>query len=177
MPSIAVLGLGNTVMRDDGVGARALDELSRRYALPPMVRLIDSAAPMARVMAELEGVDHLIVVDAVRGGQTPGTVYGMGDMGQLGLEQLVATGRSACSSHGVGLADLCALLAALGRCPEVRIIGVEAGELDGVGLELSGPVAAALPLVVAAVVEALRRLGVAVEEREAACPGPRVASE
>lgn len=161
MPSIAILGLGNTVMRDDGVGAHALDELSRRYVLPPMVRLIGSAAPMARVMAELEGVDHLIVIDAVRGGREPGTVH------RWGLDQLAATGRRACSSHGVTLADLCALLAALGRCPEIRIIGVEAGGLDDAGLELSGPVAAALPRVAASVAEELRRLGVTIEEREA----------
>jgi hydrogenase maturation protease len=165
MPSIAVLGLGNTLMRDDGVGARALCDLARRYALPTTVRLIDSAAPMARLMAEVEGIDHLVVVDVVRGGQAPGTVY---HMEQVGLEPHAAGGRAACSSHGVGLADLCALLSALGRCPEIRIIGVEAGELNCAGLELSGPVAAALPRVVEAVVEELRRLGVAVEEREAA---------
>jgi hydrogenase maturation protease len=184
MPSIAVLGLGNTLMRDDGVGARVLDELARRFRLPPMVALIKSDAPMARLAAELEGVGHLIVVDAVRGGRAPGTVY---DMGRSGREQLASAGRSACSSHGMGLAELLALLTALGRCPEIRIIGVEigvveigvveiggveiggveAGKLNDAGLELSGPVEAALPRAVDAVVEELRRLGIPVEERAA----------
>lgn len=161
MPSIAVLGLGHTLMRDDGVGLRVLGELARRYALPPTVKVIDSSAPMARLLAEIDGIDHLVVVDAVRGGLAPGAVC------RLGLDQVAAIQRAACSSHGVGLADLCALLTALGRCPEVRIIGVGAGEVDEVGSELSPVVSAALPRVTAAVAEELRRLGVVIEERAA----------
>jgi hydrogenase maturation protease len=177
MASVAVLGLGNTLMRNDGVGVKVLDELARRYRLPETVRLIRSDAPMARLAAELEGVGRLIVVDAVRGGRPPGSVY------SVKREQLVAVGRRACSSHGMGLTDLLALLDVLRRCPDVRIIGVEAGgveaggveagEADVAGLdhsgmgfdEVSGPVAAALPRAVEAVAEELRRLGMTLEAR------------
>jgi len=160
MPSVAVLGLGNTLMRDDGVGARVLDELARRYRLPPTVVLIKSDAPMARLAAELEGVGYLVVVDAVRGGRAPGTIH------CSGTETITSPRRVTHSSHGMGLAEFFALLTALGRCPEIRIIGVEAGELNDAGLELSGPVAAALPRAADAVVEELRRWGTAVQERE-----------
>jgi hydrogenase maturation protease len=149
-------------MRDDGIGARVLDDLDRRYALPSTVRLISSGAPMARLLAEVDGIEHLIVVDAVRSGRAPGTIH------RLKPDQLEVTGHGACSSHGVGLADFFALLTTLGRCPEIRIIGVEAGELDKVGSELSPPVAAALPRAVDAVMEELRRLGVRLDAREAA---------
>lgn len=182
MTSVAVLGVGNRLMRDDSIGVKALDELARRFRLPEAVRLIRSDAPMARLAAELEGVGRLIVVDAVRGGRPPGSVY------RVEREQLAAVGRRACSSHGLGLADLFGLLEALGRCPEVRIIGVEAGgveagdveaggaeagEEDDAGPEwsgmlsdeLSGPVAAALPHAVEAVAEELRRFGLAVVAR------------
>lgn len=184
MASVAVLGLGNTLMQDDGVGAKALDELERCYRLPESVRLIRSDAPMARLAAELDGVGRLIVVDAVRGGRPPGSVY------RVERAQLVAAGRRAGSSHRMGLADLLDLLEALGRCPDVRIIGVEiggveiggveAGKADDAGSErsdmpsdelsseLSGPVAAALPRAAEAVADELLRLGVVVEEREAA---------
>ncbi|HTP42189.1 MAG TPA: hydrogenase maturation protease [Nitrospiria bacterium] len=189
MASVAVLGLGNTLMQDDGVGAKALDELERCYRLPESVRLIRSDAPMARLAAELDGVGRLIVVDAVRGGRPPGSVY------RVERAQLVAAGRRAGSSHGMGLADLLDLLEALGRCPDVRIIGVEIGgvEIGGVEIggveagkaddagsersdmpsdelssELSGLVAAALPRAAEAVADELLRLGVVVEEREAA---------
>jgi hydrogenase maturation protease len=168
MPSVAVLGLGNTLMRDDGVGAKVLDELARRYRLPQTVALIKCDAPMARLAAELEGVGHLIVVDAVRGGQAPGTIY---RVGRSGAVMITSPRRIARSSHGMGLADLFGLLTALGRCPEIRIIGVEAGgmeagELNVAGLELSGPVEAALPRAAAAVADELRRWGAAVLERE-----------
>ncbi|MBI3622244.1 MAG: hydrogenase maturation protease [Nitrospirae bacterium] len=166
MPSIAVVGLGNRLMRDDGIGARALDALARRYVVPPTVRLIDSAAPMAGLLAELDGIDHLIVIDAVRGGGEPGAVYRIGRLGRAEFERPASTNRPACSSHGAGLADLTALLSALGRCPEIRIVGVEADELSDAGLELSEPVAAALPRVADAVAGELRRLGVVIEERK-----------
>lgn len=166
--SVAVLGLGNTLMRDDGVGARVLDELARRYRLPPTVSLIRSDAPMARLAAELDGVGRLIVVDAVRGGQSPGTVY---CMGRSGAEAFTSPRRFTPSSHGMGLAELFALLTALGRCPEIRIIGVETGSVEtGVsneaGLELSAPVEAALPRAADAVAEELRQWGTAVQERK-----------
>ncbi|HXZ25774.1 MAG TPA: hydrogenase maturation protease, partial [Nitrospiria bacterium] len=132
MASVAVLGLGNIIMQDDGVGAKALDELERRYRLPESVRLIRSDAPMARLAAELEGVGRLIVVDAVRGGRPPGSVY------RVERAQLVAAGRRAGSSHGMGLADLLDLLEALGRCPDVRIIGVETGGVETGGVETGG---------------------------------------
>jgi hydrogenase maturation protease len=162
MPSVAVLGLGNTLMRDDGVGARVLDELARRYRFLPTVILIKSDAPMARLAAELEGVGHLVVVDAVRSGHAPGTVHCLGRSGA----EAITSQRFTRSSHGMGLAEFFALLSALGRCPEIRIIGVEAGELNEAGLELSEPVEAALPRVTAAVAEELRRWGTKVQERE-----------
>jgi len=127
------------------------------------VALIKCDAPMARLAAELEGVGFLVVVDAVRGGQAPGTIY---SMGRLGAETITAPHRFARSSHGMGLADLLALLTALDRCPEIRIIGVEAGELNEAGLELSGPVEAALPRAAAAVVVELQRWGATILERE-----------
>ena len=160
MPSIAVLGLGNTLMRDDGIGARTIEELARRYALPSNVRLIAGGAPMARLLAEIDGVDHLIVIDAVQSGHAPGAIH------RLTPEQLEAVRPGACSSHGVGLPDVVALLTVLGRCPAIRIIGVEAGKANEPGMELSPPVAAALPRATAAVVEELRRLGAVLEERE-----------
>jgi hydrogenase maturation protease len=173
MPTVAVLGLGNTLMRDDGVGAKILDELARRYWLPQTVALIKCDAPMARLAAELEGVSRLVVVDAVRGGQAPGTIY---RMGCSSAEAIASPRRFARSSHGMGLADLFGLLTALGRCPEIRIVGVEAGgveaggveagEANEAGLELSGPVEAALPGAAAAVADELRQWGAAVRERE-----------
>jgi hydrogenase maturation protease len=156
--SVVVLGVGNRWMGDDGVGVRALEALSRRWALPPAVRLCDGNMAAARLMAELAQATHLVVVDALLGGGPPGTIY------RLAPEELPERTRAAVSTHGINLAQLLSLLAAVGRRPATRIVGVQPAAVDGMGDALTPPLAAALPGVVSAIVDELRSLGVSVEE-------------
>jgi hydrogenase maturation protease len=158
---VIVLGVGNLMMRDDGIGVWALRRLACDYDLPPELRLIEAAAAGAHLTAELDGAGHLIVIDAVLGGGPPGTIY------RLAPDELPVI-RRRLSAHEIGVAELLALLAAIGRRPETRIIGVQPLRPDEAGSELTPPLAAALPRVAAAVAEELRALGVAVREKAAA---------
>ncbi|MEW6324873.1 MAG: hydrogenase maturation protease [Nitrospirota bacterium] len=158
-PSIVVLGVGNLLMGDDGVGVRAVRELVRRYALPPAVRVAEGGAATSRLLDEMGHATHLIAVDAVMGGGPPGAVY------RLASDRLPAR-RPAVSTHGIGLVELLSLMAAIGRPPAARIVGVQPLAVNQIGDELSPPVAAALPGAVAAIVEELRALGVDVTEKE-----------
>jgi len=147
-PRTAVVGVGNSLMQDDGVGvhvARALSETS----LPEGVAVIDAGTD-PDVAFDLGGVDRVIVIDATRGGEAPGTVYRFPASDGVGAEG----GRRAC--HDVGFLQTLRDVAAAGDAPQVVIIGVEPKVIDW-GLDLSPAVAASVPRAIEVVRQELRR--------------------
>lgn len=141
----AIVGIGNSLMQDEGVGVhviRALADLS----LPDGVTLID-AGTSSDVAFDLDGYDRVIVVDAARCGEDPGTVYRFTE----GAEFDVGKGRQAC--HDVGLLQMLREVAR--GAPDVLILGVEPKEIDW-GLDLSSVVRESVPRVVEIVERELR---------------------
>jgi hydrogenase maturation protease len=142
-----IVGVGNILMRDEGVGihvARALADLP----LPDGVEVIDAGTD-PEVAFALEGVDRVIVVDATRGGEGPGTIYRFTEDVELDIDG----GRRAC--HDVGFLQTLRKVAR--KAPEVVILGVEPKEIDW-GLDLSPVVGESVPRVVEIVQQELRRV-------------------
>ncbi len=161
-PSVAVLGVGNTLMRDDGIGVWVVRALARAYAWPSQVRLVDAGVAGLRCLPEFEGAEHLLIIDAARGEGPPGTLY------RLAPEDLPAGRGPFMSAHEVGITEVLSVARFLGKLPRTRIIGVQPLESGAVGLDLTPPLREALPRVVAAVVEELRALGVEAREKAGA---------
>ncbi len=149
---IVVIGIGNVLLGDDGVGVRAVEALGRMAeadpgVLPRGTRLLDGGTLGLNLLNDLDDARALILVDAVDLGRAPGTVSVM-----RGDELAVADGFRTPSRQG-GVGELLAtarLLAILP--PDVLLVGVQAGAIN-VGQALSREVAAAMP----AVAEAIRR--------------------
>jgi len=142
----AIVGIGNSLMRDEGVGvhvARALVDAR----LPEGTRVIDAGTD-PDVAFDLDGFDRVIVVDAVLGGESPGTVYRFGDEVELDA----SGSRRAC--HDVGFLEI--LRKTARRRPEVIILGVEPDEIDW-GLDLSPVVRRSVDRVIEVVQQELRR--------------------
>jgi len=134
----AIVGIGNSLMRDDGVGvhvARALTETP----LPCGVEVIDGGTDPDVVFA-LDGFERVIVVDAMRGGEAPGTVYRLGGNVEFG-----GADRRAC--HDVGLLETLRAVRPIGEAPEVVLLGIEPEEIEW-GTELSPSVRASVSRVV-----------------------------
>ena len=158
--SIVVLGVGNAVMQDDGVGVWAIRALAQNYDLPPHVRLIEGGVVGLGLLWDLERADDLLMIDAVDGMGPPGTLY------RLGPEDLPKGRGPLISAHDMGMAEVLSMMDLLGKQPHTRIIGIQPLETRKMGLELTPPLREALPRVVAAVVEELQALGVEVLERK-----------
>ena len=136
-PRAAVIAVGNPLRADDGAGAAVLARLAGR--VPAGVQLLDTHGEPAELLDAWEGLERVVVVDAVRTGAVAGTVHTF-DASSTPLP--ARTG--AASTHGLGLAEALELGRALGRLPARGVvIGIEAGD-DGHGAVLSPPVAAAL---------------------------------
>ena len=72
---IVVLGVGNILLRDEGVGVRVIERMQERYVFPPYVELVDGGVMGLSLLAVVKDAEHLIIIDAVRKNEEPGTLY------------------------------------------------------------------------------------------------------
>lgn len=124
-PMVLVLGIGNLVMSDDGVGVKVVQQLQRMYRFAENVEIMDGGTLGLDLLPKLEGIDHLIVVDAVETGQKPGTCV------RLTGEELPLALETKLSPHQMGLKDLLSVARLLGHSPgEMVLIGVQPGSIE-----------------------------------------------
>lgn len=153
MTRTVVLGIGNVLMSDEGVGVHAVKTLVQQYELAEDVEAIDGGTTGMELLPELEGVDLLLIIDAIRIGQSPATVV------RLEGDQVPAFFKTKLSPHQVGLSDVLAALAFKGSAPgRVVLIGVQPVTLS-LGMELSPEVKARLDEVVSLAVAELAASG------------------
>lgn len=143
---IVIIGIGNLVMGDDGIGIHVVEALSKED-LPPQVSVFDCATRAFDVLEHMDGAVKAVIVDAYKKNSAPGTIYRFcfdpaGDIMEESFNL---------SLHDINFAD--ALRAGRGIYrlpPEIVIIGVEPGLLDW-GIGLSEGVKCALPRIIEAV--------------------------
>ena len=151
--TILVLGLGNILLSDEGVGVRVVEALQQRYRIPDGVDVLDGGTSGMDMLDLIAKRDHLIVIDAVSTGDPPTTVI------RLTGEAVPAFFQSKISPHQLGLSDVLAALRLLESEPAgITLIGIIPAALD-LGLELSPTIAAKLDDLVAMVTEELATLG------------------
>nr|HID14165.1 HyaD/HybD family hydrogenase maturation endopeptidase [Anaerolineae bacterium] len=156
MGKTLVLGVGNLLLSDDGVGVHTIRRLQEVAQLPEEVQVVDGGTSGLDLLHYLEGVSHLLIVDAVEKGKEPGTLTRMAG------EQVPAYLSLKMSPHEIGLPDM--LFAAKLRDlypDEVVIWGVQPATTE-VGLDLSPPVAARVDVLVEKILEELKGWGIPV---------------
>ncbi len=159
-PRVVVLGVGNLLRRDEGVGVRVVRQLSARYELPPEVTVVDAGTASLRALPLLEGAERVVVVDAVDVGMPPGTVV------RLAPEAVPPATMPVLSLHEAGPLEALAVLSSLsGRRVPAVVIGIQPGDLSPWDDRLTGPVREAVPRALAAVVAELGAAGAAVRPR------------
>lgn len=145
---ITVLGIGNPLCRDDGIGIRIVGEMreSGKYS---EIDIIDGGAAPDLFSLLDTNISKLIIVDALRGGGRPGEIYRL----KVGGENIADETPS--SLHGMGILDSLKLMKQLGRClPAMIIIGIEPSDVSH-GLRLSPAIEALVPDLIKAVEEEL----------------------
>lgn len=142
---VLVLGLGNVLCGDDGIGPRVIAELTRR-GLPEGVTALDGGTGGFDLLNVLEGWERVVIVDAADVGREPGQFVRF-----TPREARLAGSADALSLHHAGLAEALALAEALGQpLPEIVIFGVQPAQI-GWGEGLSPAVEAMLPTLIEAV--------------------------
>jgi hydrogenase maturation protease len=143
-----VLGLGNLVHSDDGVGVHAIQHLQRDPRVPSSVVLMDGGTQGLSLLPHISGFQRLLVIDAVDVGQPPGTLIRLEG---AAIEKL--PGKP--SVHQLGFEDLMVAMKLLGDSPgEIIVIGVQPLSTDW-SAELTEPVRESLDELVALVISQL----------------------
>jgi hydrogenase maturation protease len=153
-----ILGVGNLLLSDEGVGLRVLERLAMTYDLPEGVQTLDGGTLGLDLLYYLEGADgrpveNLLIIDAVEMGKNAGTLV------RLEGDEVPSFLSIKISPHQVGIPDMLFAAKLKDLYPRnVVLLGVQPGVLDA-GLELSPPVAAQVDTLVTKVVEELVRWG------------------
>ncbi|HVB80280.1 MAG TPA: HyaD/HybD family hydrogenase maturation endopeptidase [Candidatus Binataceae bacterium] len=150
---LLVLGLGNVLLRDDGLGVVAVAQLERDYEIPPQVRVADGGTLGMTLLGLFTESEHVILVDAVRVDAPPGTLV------RIDGDDVPPAVRTRLSPHQIGVADLLDSARLMDSYPtSVTLLGLVPDNMD-LSVERSAPVEAGLNGLVEAIVREARGLG------------------
>lgn len=141
-----VLGVGNLLLKDEGVGIHVIRALESE-ALPPGVDLMDGGTGGLHLISWIQDYKRIIMVDATLDSHPPGTVRLIRPRYATDFPPLM-------SAHEIGLRDMIEAMILTENLPEIELIVISAEDISEVGMELTPVVEAAVPKVV----EMIKRL-------------------
>ncbi len=152
--SVLVLGIGNLVMCDDGVGVVVAQRLQLEYRFADNVEVMDGGTLGLDLLPKLENITNLIMIDAVETGNIAGTCV------RLCGQELPFALETKVSPHQMGLKDLLAVSELMGHSPkEMVLIGVQPGSIE-MEIGLTSEVEAQLETLISNVLVELDNWGV-----------------
>jgi hydrogenase maturation protease len=156
--NITILGIGCTLMADQGFGVHVIQELDRRYQFPDHVQLVDGGLIGVGLVGVVAQSRHVIAVDAIRNGGRPGQIHRL--QGREILERLTLKNQVL----QVDFLEALAHCQALEHPPEAVLIAVEPADTDTLACALTPVVQDRVQAVAARVLDELARLGVTVND-------------
>ena len=147
---ILILGVGNELLSDEGVGVHVIKEL-KKMSLPPGIEIMEGGTDGFGLIHIITDTDRLIVIDSVKGGSEPGTLYKFDIKDAPKTPDLFKT-----SVHQIGILEVINLSSLIGKTPETTVIGVEPKSIL-TSMELTDEVKAKIPRVIELVLEEVEK--------------------
>jgi len=156
-----ILGVGNLLMSDEGVGVHVIQKLVADYQLPEEVQVLDGGTLGMDLLYYLEGTENLLLIDAVQARKEPGTLV------RLEGDEVPAFMSIKISPHQLGVPDMLAAAKLKGNCYPERIVlwGVQP-ELMKIGLDLSPTVESQVDTIIENILNQLQVWGHTLTPRE-----------
>ncbi len=156
--SILIVGVGNILFSDEGLGVRALEYLEKHYHIPEELTLLDGGTMGLTLVDCLADARKVIIVDAIRGGNPPGFVY------SLEFKDVPSHIKPLFSLHQLGVNELVGVSKLLHKELDIVLAGMEPMELSP-STELSAVVRLRMPLLAEAIKKEVRKSGVRMRKR------------
>lgn len=137
---ITVLGIGNTILSDEGFGVRVVEFLQEHYAFPENVQLIDGGTLGVELIHFVAGTSKLLIIDSIDGGTAAGKIF------HLREDEILKHFTQKISAHEVGIQDILTMLEITNKkIPCVELIGAQPYSLDA-GINLTPQMQKLLPV-------------------------------
>ena len=151
---VMVLGVGNILLRDEGVGVRVVERLKETYSFPDNVELMDGATAGLDLLPFMEGAAHVIIVDTVKTSEPPGSIF------RFTPDEIDKKVPYKTSLHQIGMVEVFTIAEALGKKMEAVIIGIQPENMEDWGLEMTPTIEAKIPELMELVIKELDALGI-----------------
>jgi hydrogenase maturation protease len=152
-PTTLVIGVGNRILSDEGVGVHVIERLWAAYKIPEEVLILDGGTLGLDLLYYLKGVENLLLVDAVELRKEPGALVRMVN------EEVPAFLSMKMSPHQVGIPDMLAVAKLKDLYPRnVILLGVQPESLE-LGMDLSATIEARMPVLINEVLKQLQAWG------------------
>jgi hydrogenase maturation protease len=148
---IVVLGVGNELLSDEGVGVHIAKEIQKKKIFSPEIEVMEGGTDGFGLINIITDTDRLIVIDSIKGGSEPGTLYKFDIEDAPGIPDLFKT-----SVHQIGILEIINLSSLIGKTPKTTVIGVEPKAIS-TGMELSEEIRAEIPRVIELVKEEVEK--------------------
>jgi hydrogenase maturation protease len=147
---VIILGIGNILLRDDGVGVHAVNKLRNDYDFPEYVQIIDGGTKGLDLLPFIEESDRVLIIDAANFKKEPGTI------GTIEGDKIPSFLSTKLSVHQIGLPDMLFAAKLMEIIPpEMCLVGIQPKSME-TGTELSKEVEAKLDLLIDRALEKLR---------------------
>lgn len=140
-PRIMVMGVGNILLSDEGLGIRFLDEMAKKRT-PENVELLEGGTAGLELVYLIQEVDFLIIIDAINAKAEPGALFRFqpGDLKVFPEKYEV-------SFHQIGIIEVLTMAKVLGQAPQTLIFGIQPKSLEW-GMDISPEIQALFPRLV-----------------------------
>ena len=151
---ITILGIGNILFRDEGIGVRVIERLESLYEFPDHVSVVDGGVLGIGLLNILAETNQLIVVDAVKNRGNPGDLY------RLEGDDVPKRFLAKNSLHQIDFLETLTASQVIDKLPDTVILGVEPEDIDTLGIELTPTIQKKVDILIDMVLKELDRLGV-----------------
>lgn len=154
---IVVLGLGNILLQDEGIGVHAVETLRKDYTFPKNIRLIDGGTMGLDLISFIEGMDKVLIIDAVNIQKEPGAIVIIED------EDIPSFLSAKLSVHQIAFPDVLSALKLLGTTPvKMTLAGIQPQTIE-TGLGMSEAVRKNFDRLIKTVIKRLKAWGVKIK--------------
>ena len=137
---ITVLGIGNTILSDEGFGVKVVEYLRENYKFPNNVQLIDGGTLGVELQHFIIGTEKLLIIDSIDGGAVAGTTF------HLHGDEILNHFTQKISAHEIGIQDILTMLEITGKkIPCIELLGAQPYSLDA-GTNLTPQMQKLLPI-------------------------------